>query len=130
MKPIKTLFVDDDINIHDITKILIDLGKLPFDCRFALSGEEGLKVLRSSTDNFPEVIFVDINMPLMDGFGFLNHYENEFLTGFPNTLLFMLTSSMRSTDKDRIKKYTFVKDFLPKPLEPELWEEIHIKYLY
>ena len=70
----------------------------------------------SEPDKIPEVIFLDINMPVMNGFEFLDHisqYPEEVLGKIK---VVMLTSSMYETDKDKSLAYPLVKHYLEKPL--------------
>ena len=64
----------------------------------------------------PDVIFLDIDMPLMDGFQFLDEFEK--LTSFTKKKckIVMLTSSINPQDFNRSKKYVNVKLYLNKPL--------------
>jgi CheY-like chemotaxis protein len=83
------------------------------------SAEEALAYLAECLENnssFPEIIFLDIRMPSMDGFGFLREFAK-----FPPTVhfacnIFILSSSVDSRDIERAKKNSFVSGFITKPL--------------
>lgn len=67
----------------------------------------------------PDVIFLDIDMPLMDGFQFLDEFEKLSATAKKKCKIVMLTSSINPQDFNRSKKYTNVKLYLNKPLSHE-----------
>ncbi len=67
----------------------------------------------------PDIIFLDIDMPLMDGFQFLDEFENLSPITKKKCKIVMLTSSINPQDFSRSKKYTNVKLFLNKPLSHE-----------
>jgi CheY-like chemotaxis protein len=67
----------------------------------------------------PDVIFLDIDMPLMDGFQFLDEFENLSLVTRKKCRIVMLTSSINPQDFNRSKKYPNVKMYLNKPLSHE-----------
>jgi CheY-like chemotaxis protein len=83
------------------------------------SAEEALVYLTECLENnssFPEIIFLDIRMPSMDGFDFLREFAK-----FPPTVhfacnIFILSSSVNSRDIERAKKNSFVSGFITKPL--------------
>jgi CheY-like chemotaxis protein len=67
----------------------------------------------------PDVIFLDIDMPLMDGFQFLDEFEKLTTIAKKKCKIVMLTSSINPQDFNRSKKYENVKLYLNKPLSHE-----------
>lgn len=64
----------------------------------------------------PEVVFVDLNMPVMDGFQFLEAMKETYPGNFDKTRIVILTSSLHETDKQRARKISESILFLNKPL--------------
>ncbi|MGB4973973.1 MAG: response regulator, partial [Cyclobacteriaceae bacterium] len=74
----------------------------------------------------PDVIFLDIDMPLMDGFQFLDEFEKLTSNTKKSCKIVMLTSSINPQDFDRSKKYSNVKLYLNKPLSHDSIQKINV----
>ena len=94
----------------------------------AKSALEFLSNLMTMGDKYtavcPQVIFIDINMPMMDGFQFLEHYKKNAAAFFSNTQLVILTSSVHDEDRQRAAAISSGITFLKKPLTKAMLENI------
>jgi CheY-like chemotaxis protein len=90
----------------------------------ATAGLEYLSQYANSSDQLPSIIFLDIRMPVMDGFDFLNEYEKLPVTVHKHCTVIMLSSSADPRDHQRIKENPFVKKFINKPLNKEKVQEL------
>lgn len=113
------LIDDDDIFNYLSKKILFksDLANNIIDFTNAKSALEFIK----TTDSKIDIILLDINMPIMDGYGFLDNFiklDNK------NISVYMLTSSIDDADMIRSLKYNCVKGFFSKPLSAKIIEQI------
>ena len=107
------LLIDDNPSCNFIMSEFIKLADEHIQVHVAESVEQALDQL-SFSDQFPEVIYVDLNMPILNGFDFIEIFENEFHEAQPETKIFMLTSSSREEDKVRALRYESVKNFVSK----------------
>jgi CheY-like chemotaxis protein len=121
------LLIDDDKNDNfyherEILKALPGINVIA-----KTSGMEALEYLKSD-HNKPELIFLDINMPIWDGWAFLLEYSRLDPESQKGTMIMVLTSSKNPTDELRAKAWGFVAGFIIKPLSKETMLEIIKKY--
>ena len=114
MKITSILVVDDDENDQFICDYTIRKYDPSIRVLKAFDGTEALDVLHSET---PDAIILDINMPVMNGFEFLDRYAEEFEVHAP--VVAMLTSSHLGKDRERAMQYSFVKSYFEKPLQAD-----------
>ncbi|NLR58527.1 response regulator [Chitinophaga polysaccharea] len=124
MKLIDTIFIVDDDPIHQqIAKIMIERQAISNHIRVFSDAQDVLDYLRTnagSPEALPDLILLDLNMPVMDGWEFLEEYAG-FCTELPkNIRIFVLTSSIDEKDKERVSGYSFVTGYLTKPLSKEI----------
>ena len=84
------------------------------------------KVNKMAESVLPDIIFLDIDMPLMDGFQFLDEFEKLAEHTKTKCKIVMLTSSINPQDVNRSKKYNYVKKYINKPLSTKNLESLDI----
>jgi CheY-like chemotaxis protein len=127
MKTKNVLLIDDNDMDNYISKYIVTASKIAEKINIFTSPIEALAylaTLKSNCEKFPDFIFLDIRMPDMDGFGFLDEYSK-----FPEDIImkssvFMLTSSDHASDVNRALNYPVVKKFLVKPLTKDILNEL------
>ncbi len=125
------MLIDDNEIDNLINQKMIEattLSKYVYIHTGARSAIEFLKNIEQLEENgsdiLPEYIFLDIDMPLMDGFQFLEEFEKLSAATKDKSKIIMLTSSINPQDMNKSKKYPFVKKYINKPLSNENLEEL------
>ena len=117
MKPIKlALLIDDERVDRRYFKRTILNSSLVEDVLDFAAADEALAHLKANPELRADVIFLDINMPKMNGFEFLDAAIQEFGEDFVEVVVAMITTSLNPADKDRAEAYEVVKEFINKPL--------------
>ncbi|MEJ7646431.1 MAG: response regulator [Chryseolinea sp.] len=115
----KVLLIDDDPVTNMINTKLI-MREFNFIVEAYTNAQETLihlqNLIISSPDKIPDIIFLDINMPVMDGWQFLDEFEKLPATLVEKAKIFMLTSSIDADDILKARAYGSVSDFISKPL--------------
>lgn len=127
LKPMRTklhliLLVDDDDACNFFHTHLIEKLDCAEQVRTVANGLEALEFLRTPIDGHyprPDVIFLDINMPKMNGWDFLEQYEYLSTDQKAQMILIMLSTSFNSEDRDRALSNANVKDFANKYLNKD-----------
>ena len=114
---------DDDMYTNLIIK-MINKKKLSKDLLTFKNGKEALdyfvQTLEKTAENkAPQIILLDLNMPVMDGWQFLNELEQHNFPQLKNTTLYIVSSSINPADMERSKTINLVNDFLVKPVSSE-----------
>ena len=92
------------------------------------SGTEALKYLKSKEEPHSDLIFLDINMPGMNGWEFLKEYNQLDKVLQSRAIIIILTTSENARDVARANTYSFVTDYITKPLTREIMGDIIKKY--
>ena len=125
------MLVDDDPDDNYIHQLVItDWGKCDT-VRVAENGTEALSYLANTAHpNYirPEVILLDINMPGMNGFEFLEEYHQLDKQLKSNVVVMMLTTSLNPYDEHRAEKFNEVTGYRNKPLTKDMLDAVLIEH--
>jgi CheY-like chemotaxis protein len=116
---VKNVLLIDDNEINNVMHAeLIKSSGFASNVIVKQSGLEALKYLGEEVTEatIPDVIFLDIRMPLMDGFGFLEEFKNLPHSVSGKSKIVILTSSLEETDHKKAVAHPFVVDYIIKPL--------------
>lgn len=129
------LLVDDDEVTNYLNKVIIDKSGIDVHTEIALNGEIAMEYLTSTgryngNKTFPKpgLIFLDINMPRMNGWEFLDEYEKLDINMKANIVIAMLTSSNNVDDVNTALEGYELPAYIFKPLTLEKFEEIVYKF--
>src|SRR5690606_22650878 len=112
------LLVDDeDIANFLIEKIVQSTG-LAENIYKALNGREALKFFSEDKTNYPEVVLLDLNMPIMNGFEFLSAFQMLELKEKENILIILVTSSSNPDDIEKARSLG-IRHYLTKPISAD-----------
>jgi CheY-like chemotaxis protein len=121
------MLVDDNDTDNFISKRIIEITKFAKRVIVKNSGKSALDYLKENEENEPELpnlIFLDINMPIVDGFVFLYEFEkfNDLIKDKCKVII--LSSSDNKRDIDKIVNNNHVIKFITKPLTEASLEEV------
>ncbi|MDQ3192978.1 MAG: response regulator [Bacteroidota bacterium] len=122
------LLVDDNAADNYFHKIIIKEMNFTENIEVALDGEEALTFVKKENQIQPELIFLDINMPRMDGWDFLEAYRELSEEQKSDTIVIMLTTSLNPEDEKKAEQFAEVVGFKIKPLTVEMLTEILEQY--
>ncbi len=128
-KPFHLMIIDDDeINNFIVARIIAKIPNINAKVDTCLNGQIAIDLLNTLKEDpslLPDIIFLDINMPVMNGWEFLNEFERIKKSLNKNIKIFMLSSSVYNDDINLAKNYTAVNSFISKPLSLEKIQGIY-----
>lgn len=123
------MLVDDNDTDNFISKRIIEITNFAKIVIVKSSGKSALDYLEENKENvgnIPKIIFLDINMPIVDGFVFLYEFEKFSDTVKDHCKVIILSSSDNKRDIDKIVNNDYVIKFITKPLTEASLEEINL----
>jgi len=127
------LCIDDDPITLMLCKKVISKSSFSHEVITAQNGEEALhhfNILKYTNDKAkkrPELIFLDLNMPIMGGWEFLDHFTSPDYQEFNTVPVIVLSSTIDPEDLAKAKKYPIIIDFLSKPITLAMLEYLKKK---
>ena len=129
--PVSILLVDDDEINNFISIKLIKKAVDNADIKACLNGkfaiDELSEIQRQDPSKLPDYILLDINMPIMNGWEFLDEYKRIGIDPMGKSKIFIISSSVFSNDISKARSYPLVKNFVSKPLSVEKIKEMLIE---
>lgn len=123
MKKINTLFlVDDDEIFQFLCSEVINSTQLVNEIKFFSNGSEAINYLekvKDAPEELPEIIFLDLFMPVLDGWGFLEKFNAIKPKLSRNIVIYIISSSIDPADIQRAMSIADVSEFIIKPLTRE-----------
>ncbi|MCB0837111.1 MAG: response regulator [Bacteroidetes bacterium] len=124
------VFIDDDYPTNYYHQIIAEHAEIAEEMSFFQLGEKALEQLiqwKERSEDPPEIIFLDINMPGMTGWEFLDLYRDEI--GQTSTRIIILTTSVNPEDAKKANDHDLVNGFISKPLTVEIFNGLREELL-
>lgn len=125
------LLIDDDVDCNFFHQRLIHKMDCVENIYIAKNGKEAIELLNKEDNGKylnPDIIFLDINMPIMNGWEFIEEYKNLKEEQKAKVVLMMLTTSLNESDIEKAKKYKDIKGYKNKYLDLNTMTEIFRDY--
>lgn len=127
MKKSNILLVDDDeIYLYIMQKLIKGVASDLIVSSFT-DGEQAVEFINECTEEgiaLPEVIFLDINMPFLDGWGFLNEFKKIKPKIQDKINIYLVSSSMRDADRKKAEEFQELTGYVVKPIEEKKLSQI------
>jgi CheY-like chemotaxis protein len=117
------LLIDDNYIDNFVTRKILEGGNFAENVIVSQSAADAINSLRSGAVK-PDVIFLDIRMPQMGGFEFLQEYDKLDIEGKQDVKIFMLSSSLDPTDLRKSTNNKYITQFIHKPITQKTLDDI------
>ena len=125
------LLIDDNSANNYLHKRIIDksgIAKKVVAIDMAHKALDYLKSVENSRFSGPDIIFLDINMPLMNGWEFIEEYKKIYGNQKKEIITFMITTSLNPDDEKRAMNIPLIQGFRKKPLSLDILQDIVEKH--
>ncbi|TGN20042.1 response regulator [Leptospira idonii] len=124
--------IDDDPVTLTLCRIVILQANFAKNISTASNGEEAIEILKELKSNkvmpndslYPDLIFLDLNMPIMDGWEFLDEFNRSLSDYFSETKIIILSSSVDEADRIKAESYPNIMEFISKPIHVKLIKDL------
>ena len=125
--------IDDDQITLTLCELVIKKANFAVEVVCAKNGREGLQFFsdyfarirkNELQESAPGIIFLDLNMPIMNGWDFLEDFLMKYADRIPDTKVVILSSTVNPEDFSRANQYDIVIDFINKPLSIQGLDEL------
>ncbi len=130
----KILCIDDDPIALLLSKLVISKFDIPYELVTHPNGKVAFDYLEGQleqqgkdNESMKLLILLDLNMPVMDGWEFLEQFRSKLYKSYSDTKIVLLSSSIDPNDIQKSKDFEMVMDFFPKPLTREMLSDILAK---
>lgn len=117
------MLIDDDEDDNYFHQIILRKMDVADHIQVAQTGLEALEYLEKENE-VPDIIFLDINMPGMNGWDFLDEYKKINARQKTTVIIIMLTTSISPADQERAERMPQISSFQSKPMTPEMLNDI------
>jgi len=117
------LLIDDNYIDNFVTRRILESSNFADQIFVQQSATDAIEAIRDGLIK-PDVIFLDLRMPLMNGFEFLQEYDKLTDHDKTSTKIFMLSSSLDPVDVKRSGQNKYITQFIHKPLTQKILEEL------
>jgi response regulator of citrate/malate metabolism len=116
----RVMLIDDSKVDNFINSKVLELSKRANDVKVFDDASDALEYLSTTTSELPDLIFLDIYMPTMSGFDFLEEFEKLPESRKKNTRIMLLSSAYDTLEVEKLKKYDWLSGCVVKPLTYEI----------
>jgi CheY-like chemotaxis protein len=121
------LLVEDDPITIMVCDRMIRMTSFAEKVKSCENGKAAIDYLSSLSENetIPDIIFLDINMPVMNGWDFLEEFDKIRRKFSTVPRIYLLSSTVDPEDYNKARSFSLVKDFISKPLSKEVLQNIN-----